>query len=103
MTLQYPLLLTVLQQVSPDRLQKAVNALAESSMSITLTRQTPPEVRALLKNGDGFEYGITLTEALTTCSCKDSLYRGTICKHAAAVALYVLRGPQPKKEAPAPQ
>jgi hypothetical protein len=103
MTLQHPFILTVLQHVSTDRLQRAVTALADGSLTMTLTRQTEAEIRALVKNGEGFEYGITLTEALTTCSCKDSLYRGTVCKHAAVVALYVLRTPQPKTEVPAPQ
>jgi hypothetical protein len=72
-------------------------------MTVTLTRQSGSEVRALVENGKGKEYGVTLTEALTTCSCQDSLYRGTVCKHAAAVALYVLRTPQPKTAAPAPE
>jgi hypothetical protein len=103
MTLQHPFVLTVLQHVSTDRLLKAVDAIANGSLTISVTRHTASEIRALVKNGDGIEYGIVLTEALTTCSCKDSLYRGTVCKHAAAVALSVLRGPQPKKEVPIPQ
>src|SRR5215217_3158938 len=103
MTLQHPFILTVLQQVSTDRLQKAVTALVEGEMSITVTRQTPTEIRALVQNGDGKEYGVTLTGSLTACSCKDSLYRGGICKHGVAVALHVLRTPQPKTAAPAPQ
>ena len=96
----HPFVLTVLQHVSTDRLQRAVNAFADGSMTVTLTRQTEAEIRALVRNGEGKEYGVTLTDALTTCSCKDSLYRGVICKHAVAVALQVLRAPQPKKEAP---
>ena len=93
MTLQYPFLLTVLQRVSADRLQKAVNALAEDSLSIALTRQTPTEIRALVKNGANLEYGLTLTPSLITCSCRDALYRGVVCKHAAVVALHLLRTP----------
>ncbi len=97
------LVLTILQHVSSDRLQRAVCGLADGSMTITLTRQSESEIRALVKNGDGKEYGVTLTESLTTCSCKDALYRGGICKHGAVVALHILRTPQPKKEAPVPQ
>ena len=103
---QFPhssLVLTILQQVSSDRLQRAVCGLADGSMTVTLTRLSGAEIRALAKNGDGKEYGVTLTEALTTCSCKDALYRGGICKHGVAVALHVLRTPQSKTEAPAPQ
>ena len=58
---------------------------------------------ALVKNGDGIEYGVMLTEALTACSCKDSLYRGGICKHGVAVALHVLRTSQLKTAALVPQ
>jgi uncharacterized Zn finger protein len=67
---------------------------------MTLTWQSEAEIRALVKNGDGNEYGVTITPSLVPCSCRDALYRGGICKHAVAVALYVLRTPQPKKEAP---
>jgi SWIM zinc finger len=89
------LLLHTVQQVSTDRLQRAVCGLADGSFTVTLTRQSESELRALVKNGDGKEYGVTLTETLTTCSCQDSLYRGTVCKHAVALALFVLRNPQP--------
>src|SRR5262245_4027141 len=86
------LVLTVLQQVSTDRLQRAVTALADGSFTMTLTRQTEAEVRALVKNGEGKEYGVTLTEVKVFCSCPDALYRGSICKHATTLALVVLRG-----------
>jgi uncharacterized Zn finger protein len=67
---------------------------ADGSLTMTLTWQSEAEIRALVKNGDGNEYGVTITPSLVPCSC------GGICKHAVAVALYVLRTPQPKKEAP---
>jgi hypothetical protein len=70
---------------------------------MTITRQSEAEIRALVKNGEGKEYGVTLTESLTACSYKDALYRGGICKHGVAVVLHVLRTPQPKTAAPAPQ
>ena len=103
---QFPhssLVLTILKQVSSDRLQRAVCGLADGSMTVTLTRQSDSEIRALVKSGNDIEYGVTLTESLSACSCKDALYRGGICKHGVAVALYVLRTPQTQKEAPAPQ
>jgi hypothetical protein len=90
--LSYRLLVfTVLQHVTSDRLQRAVNALTDGSLTITLTRFTDNDIRALVKNGDGREYGVTITDGSITCSCKDALYRGTVCKHAVALALYVLR------------
>jgi hypothetical protein len=96
----HSLVLCTLQQVSSDRLQRAVCGLAEGKLTVSLTRQTDSEIRAVVKNGDGSEYGVTLTEALATRSCKDALYRGVICKHAVAVALHVLCTPPPKKEKP---
>ncbi len=59
---------------------------------MTLTRQTEAEIRALVKNGEAKEYGVTLTEAGVFCSCPDALYRGSICKHPTTLALAVLRG-----------
>jgi hypothetical protein len=97
------LVLTILKHVSSDRLQRAVCGLADGSLTMTITRQMEAEIRALVKNGDGKKYGVTLTESRTTCSCKDALYRGGICKHRVAVVLHVLRTPQSKTEAPAPQ
>jgi len=97
----HPLILVVLQHVSTDRLQRAVNALAEGSLIVTFTSQTEDEIRAPVQNGAGREYGVTLTSTLTTCSCKDSLYRGVPCKHATVVALPVLRAPQPQAPAAA--
>ena len=97
------LVLTILKHVPSDRLQRAVCGLADGSLMVTLTRQSEAEIRALVQNGDGKEYGVTLTESLTACSCKDALYRGGIYKHGVAVALHFLRAPQPKPAAPAPQ
>lgn len=88
------LVLTVLQHVSADRLQRAITALADGSLIITPTRFTNSEIRALVKNGDNREYGVTITEGVTTCSCKDALYRGVVCKHVTALALHVLRTSQ---------
>src|SRR5215510_11849775 len=92
------LVITILQQVSLDRLQKAINALAATDLSVTLTRQTETELRALVKNGEDKEYGVTLTAEKTFCSCPDALYRGATCKHATAVALSLLRLPQGQEE-----
>ena len=101
----HPLVLSVLQHVSPDRLQRAVNALADGGMTVTLTRQTETEIRALVQNGEEREYGVTLSETGAFCSCPDALYRGVTCKHATLVALSVLRIPpaaakEPEAEEP---
>jgi hypothetical protein len=95
------LVLTVLQHVTVERLQKAVTALSDRSLTLTLTRQTEAEIRALVKNGEGKEYGVTLTEAGTFCSYPDALYRGITCKHATVLALTILRTPCLQEEQPA--
>jgi hypothetical protein len=87
------LIMSALQHVTPERLQKAVCGLADGSLTVTLTRQADNEMRGLVKNGDGKEYGVTLAEASTFCSCPDALYRGLVCKHSVALALHVLRTP----------
>jgi uncharacterized Zn finger protein len=94
----HSLVLSAVRDVSPDRLQRAVCSLADGSLTITLTRQADTEIRALVRNGDNVEYGVTLAQGMTSCSCKDALYRGVVCKHATAVALHVLRTPQPKEQ-----
>jgi uncharacterized Zn finger protein len=103
LTSLHSLILHAVQDVSSDRLQKAVCGLADGTLTITLTRQSERDIRALVQNGTGAAYGVTLTESLTACSCKDALYRGGVCKHATATALHVLRTPQSKQEVPAPQ
>jgi hypothetical protein len=85
--------LAVLQQATLARFCKAVNSLTDGSLAVTITRHTETEIRALAKNGTGKEYGVTLTAAGAFCSCPDSLYRGTTCKHATALALFVLQLP----------
>ncbi len=99
-SIQPSLALKVLQQVSPDRLQRAVAALVENTTSITLTRTTDIEIRALVRNGEGHEYGVALTETSVFCSCRDALYRGQVCKHATILALMVLRTIPQTKEVP---
>lgn len=48
-----------------------------------------------MRNDDSREYGVTLTEAVATCSCKDALSRGVVCKHSIATALFCLQQPDP--------
>ena len=97
-SIQQSLILNVLRQVSPDRLQRAVNAVVENTASITLTRTTDTEIRALVCNGEGHEYGVTLTETGIFCSCRDALYREQVCKHTTVLALSVLRSLPKEKE-----
>ena len=69
------LLLSPLREATPERHRKAVQGLRDGTLTVSLTRQTEAEIRALVRNGDGREYGVSLTEHGTFCSCKDALYR----------------------------
>lgn len=94
---------TILAKVDGKRLEKAVSGLVSGAYSITVTRLSEGETRGMVRNGDGVEYGVTLTEGGSFCSCKDALYRGVTCKHQVALALYVIRTPQTEaKEEPQP-
>lgn len=89
------LLLSPLRESTPERHKLAVRGLYDGTLTVTLTRQTEAEIRALVRNGDGIEYGVTLTQHGAFCSCKDALYRATVCKHALAACLFCLRQQEP--------
>lgn len=84
----------ILARVDTERLQRGVEGLASGAYSITVTRQNEDEISAFVSNGDGKEYGVTLTAPRSFCSCRDALYRSHKgCKHAVALALYAIRNP----------
>src|SRR5262245_5826918 len=85
---------TILAKVEPGRLQKAVDGFVSGAYTITPTAQTETEVRGTVANGDGQQYGVVLTEDRAFCSCKDSMFRHSLCKHAVILALHVIRTPQ---------
>lgn len=89
-----------LATVEGERLQRAVEGLVSRAYAISLALQTEVEIRGFVKNGDGKEYGVVLSEGQAFCSCKDAMYRKGICKHAVALALYVIRHPQEKQTIP---
>lgn len=84
-----------LQKVEAGRLGKAVEGYTKGDYTIRVTRNTEEAVEGFVKNGDGVEYSVTLTPHRVFCSCKDSIFRHTVCKHAAVLALHVIRNPQP--------
>jgi hypothetical protein len=84
-------LLSTLRAATPERHQVAVRGLRDGSFTITITCRTEKEIRALVKNGDGKEYGVHLATYDNFCSCKDSLYRRSICKHQIALCVFVLQ------------
>jgi uncharacterized Zn finger protein len=88
---------TVLATVEPGRLAKAVDGYTAGAYTITVTGQSEAEVSGFVANGDGTQYGVVLTAARAFCSCPDSMFRHTVCKHAVVLALHVIR--PPKEEA----
>src|SRR5262245_33317469 len=85
---------TILAKVDGQRLQQAVEELVNGAYTITLAGQSDGEMRGFVTNGDGKRYGLVLSEEHAFCSCPDAMYRRNVCKHAVALALYVIRNPQ---------
>jgi uncharacterized Zn finger protein len=81
-------------RVDTDRLQRGVEGLASGAYAITVTRFTDDEISAQVANGDGKSYPVTLTAIRSFCGRSDSQFRGKTCKHATALALYVIRTPK---------
>jgi hypothetical protein len=49
-------------------------------------------------NGENLRYGVVLTADRAFCSCPDSMFRRTLCKHSVPLALHVIRTPQEEAE-----
>ncbi len=90
---------TILATVDTERLQRGVEGLAFGAYTITVTRQTESEISAYVTNGDAKTYNVTLIEGRSFCGCGDSMHRGKTCKHSVALALHVIRNPQPEVRA----
>ena len=84
-------LLSTLRSATPERHQLAVRGLRDGTYNVTIACRTESEIRALVRNGDGHEYGVNLSDRGNFCSCKAALYRGTTCKHQLALAVHVLQ------------
>jgi hypothetical protein len=93
----HTLVLHAVQKITPERLQRAVSGLADGTLTVNLTGHSETEVKGFVRNGDGKQYGVVLAVDRAFCSCPDSIFRHSICKHAVALALHVLR--QPRREA----
>jgi uncharacterized Zn finger protein len=86
-----PLELDVLRTVSFAHLQKAVNALADGRLNVTLMAHADTEIHGRVQNGNGKEYRVLVIVGQTACDCADAIFRKDVCKHAAALALYAIR------------
>jgi len=88
----------ILATVEPQRLLKATEGFVSGAYTITVTGQREAEVSGFVANGDGQEYGVVLTHGRAFCSCPDSMFRHTTCKHAVILALHVIRTPKAEAE-----
>lgn len=77
-----------------ERLQRAVSGLVSGAYTVKVTERSEQGVAGYVANGDGKEYAVVLTPAVTTCSCPDSMYRHKVCKHQVILALHVVRTPE---------
>lgn len=84
----------ILAKVEPQRLLRATEGFVSGAYAVTVTGQSEAEVSGFVANGDGKQYGVVLTEDRAFCSCKDSMFRHTVCKHAVVLALHVIRTPK---------
>ncbi len=92
----------ILATVDLQRLLKATEGLVNGAFTITVTRCEEDSFEGFVKNGDNVEYSVVITPTRTFCSCKDSMFRHSVCKHAVALSLYAIRNPQltARKEEP---
>ena len=77
----------ILATVEPQRLLKATEGLVNGAFIITVTCSEEDSLEGFVKNGDNVEYAVAITPARTFCSCKDSMFRHSVCKHSVALAL----------------
>src|SRR5262249_11107853 len=89
---------TIRAKADGQRLQQAVEELVSGAYTIALAGQSESEMRGYVTNGDGTQYGLVLSEEHACCSCPDAMYRRSVCKHAVALALYVIRTPQADRQ-----
>jgi hypothetical protein len=84
---------TILAAVNETRLHQVVGEIRTGEYQVTLAFRSESEVRGRVQHINGKAYDCTITQAGTSCSCPDALYRRRICKHAVLLALYELSTP----------
>ena len=86
----------VLATIDPSRLVRAAQGLEDGSYEVTLTSQGEGYVSGYVANGT--QYGVNLRDGESSCSCPDSMYRHTVCKHQALLALWLIRHPEARQD-----
>jgi hypothetical protein len=83
--------LSLLRSCDPTRHSKAVAGLYDGSLTITLTYKSDSEIRTLVRNGEGTEHCLVITDRGNFCGCKDFAWRGVTCYHQIAAAVWCLQ------------
>lgn len=89
---------SVLAKADRQQHEEGNKDLTSNPFAVTITRRTETEIRGIVQSGDKEEYGVTLFEHGTACSCTLALSSGAICKHAVMVALQALCVPNVSPE-----
>jgi uncharacterized Zn finger protein len=87
-----------LAKVDLARLQKAARGLQAGTLQVLLEGRTDGAVWGLVRNGEEKVYSVQVAGDAASCSCPDSTFRKTICKHALALALYAIDHPEDPTE-----
>jgi hypothetical protein len=86
----------LLETVTPEHLQKAVDGLCAGTHPVEAVACSDHQIRAFVG-----PYSVVLQDGHSFCSCKDAMYRGGICKHQVVLALHCLRTQPAAEQQPA--
>jgi len=94
-------------QADSERMLRALAMVGGEGYRLTVSEVGSDVVKATVgkRIGKGFggqpvfqPYLVTLSGAVTSCTCPDATYRGKVCKHQTLVALHVIRTPQERPQ-----
>jgi uncharacterized Zn finger protein len=86
----------IIQSANPERLQRAVEGLADGTFHVYVTQQDREHVAGSVLNGK--EYGVSIGDGYLSCACPDFGYRRVTCKHVLAFALRILQAEEGVQE-----
>jgi hypothetical protein len=89
--MSHDFILRHIDDVSPERLQRAVCGLADGTYHVYLTQQDNQHVAGSVINGDGKEYACSIGDGYLSCECPDFGFRKVTCKHLLAFAMRILQ------------
>ena len=60
-----------------------------AAYTVEITRRDESGTAAYVSKADGTRYGVRVGSGFAVCSCPDSMYRQTRCKHAEILTLHL--------------